>query len=98
MSGYVSLSLRDNSQVELRQWKCPIHKEIAMHINLINLALSVVVQKSGEIVMELLLKKFWEWLLRDENLKRLSTAIKLKILVLYLDWLLHKSEPGEWEE
>ncbi|MCT7985125.1 hypothetical protein NG796_17775 [Laspinema sp. A4] len=69
-----------------------------MHINLVNLALSVVVQKSAEIVLELLLKKFWEWLLRDENLKRLFTAIKLKILVLYLDWLLHKLEPGEWEE
>ena len=69
-----------------------------MHINLINLALSVVVQKSAEIVLELLLKKFWQRALADENLKRLSTAIKLKILVLYLDWLLHKSEPGEWEE
>ncbi|MCT7988189.1 hypothetical protein [Laspinema olomoucense] len=69
-----------------------------MHINLVNLALSFLVQKSGEIVLELLLKKLWEEVLRDENLKRLSTAIKLKILVLYLDWLLHKSEPGEWEE
>ncbi len=69
-----------------------------MYINLVNLALFLVIQKSGEIVLELVLKKFWEWLLRDENLKRLSTAIKLKILVLYLDWLLHKSEPGEWEE
>ncbi|AFY83693.1 hypothetical protein [Oscillatoria acuminata] len=69
-----------------------------MHLNLINLALSLVVGKSAEIVLELLLKKFWQRLLRDENLKRLSTAIKLKILVLYLDWLLHKSEPGEWEE
>ncbi|MCT7959990.1 hypothetical protein NG791_04845 [Laspinema sp. D1] len=69
-----------------------------MHINLINLALSVVVQKSAEIVLELLLKKLWQRVLRDENLKRLSTAIKIKILVLYLDWLLHKSEPGEWEE
>ncbi|MCT7979321.1 hypothetical protein [Laspinema olomoucense] len=69
-----------------------------MHLNLINLALSVVAQKSAEIVLELLLKKFWQRVLADENLKRLSTAIKLKILVLYLDWLLHKSEPGEWEE
>ncbi len=69
-----------------------------MHINLVNLALSFVVQKSGEIVLELLFKKLWEWVLRDENLKRLSTAIKLKILVLYLDWLLHKSKPEEWEE
>ena len=69
-----------------------------MHLNLINLALSVVVHKSAEIVLELLLKKFWQRVLADENLKRLSTAIKLKILVLYLDWLLHKSEPGEWEE
>ncbi len=69
-----------------------------MHINLVNLALSLVLHKSAEIVLELLLKKLWQRVLRDENLKRLSTAIKLKILVLYLDWLLHKSEPGEWEE
>lgn len=77
-----------------------------MHLNLINLALSlviqksaeIVIQKSAEIVLELLLKKLWQRVLADENLKRLSTAIKLKILELYLHWLLHKSEPGEWEE
>ncbi|WP_337906881.1 hypothetical protein [Iningainema tapete] len=63
---------------------------IAMCVDVISLVLLVIVEKSAEIILELLLKKFWEWVLSDDNLKRLVTSFKLQILVLYLDWLLQK--------
>ncbi|MBD2770778.1 hypothetical protein ICL16_01220 [Iningainema sp. BLCCT55] len=61
-----------------------------MCVDVISLVLLVIVEKSAEIILELLLKKFWEWVLSDDNLKRLVTSFKLQILVLYLDWLLQK--------
>jgi hypothetical protein len=55
--------------------------------NLLVLAL----EKSAEIVLVLLIEKFWKWVLRDRNLQRVSNFVKLQILILYLDWVLLKT-------
>ena len=55
--------------------------------NLVLLAL----EKSGEIVLGMLLEKFWKWVLSDRNSKRLSRFMKMQILILYLDWVLLKT-------
>jgi hypothetical protein len=55
--------------------------------NLLVLAL----EKSAEIVLVLLVEKFWKWLLSDRNLQRFSNFVKLQILILYLDWVLLKT-------
>ena len=66
--------------------------------NLVLLAL----EKSGEIVLGMLLKKFWAWVLSDRNLQRASNFMKMQILILYLDWILLKtplkSQPERREE
>lgn len=55
--------------------------------NLVFLAL----EKSGEIILGMLLDKFWKWVLSDRNLQRVSNFVKLQILILYLDWVLLKT-------
>lgn len=55
--------------------------------NLVLLAL----EKSGEIVLGVLLEKFWKWVLSDRNLQRASNFLKMQILILYLDWVLLKT-------
>ncbi len=55
--------------------------------NLVFLAL----EKSGEIVLGVLLEKFWKWVLSDRNLQRASYFLKMQILILYLDWVLLKT-------
>lgn len=55
--------------------------------NLVLLAL----EKSAEIVLVLLLEKFWVWVLSDRNTKRLSNFLKMQIFILYLDWVLLKT-------
>ncbi len=60
---------------------------IEMLENLLVLAL----EKSAEIVLVLLVEKFWAWVLRDRNLQRFSNFVKLQILILYLDWVLLKT-------
>jgi hypothetical protein len=58
---------------------------------LINAILLLLLEKSGEIVLTLLLERLWKWVLSDRNLKQLLNSLKLSILVLYLDWVLLKS-------
>ena len=55
--------------------------------NLLVLAL----EKSAEIVLVLLVEKFWKWVLRDRNLHCASNFLKMQILILYLDWVLLKT-------
>jgi hypothetical protein len=55
--------------------------------NLVFLAL----EKSAEIVLGVLLEKFWVWVLSDRNLQRASYFLKMQILILYLDWVLLKT-------
>lgn len=55
--------------------------------NLVLLAL----KKSGEIVLGMLLKKFWALVLSDRNLQRASNFLKMQIFILYLDWVLLKT-------
>jgi hypothetical protein len=52
--------------------------------NLLVLAL----EKSAEIVLVLLVEKFWAWVLRDRNVQRASYFLKMQIIILYLDWVL----------
>jgi hypothetical protein len=63
------------------------NKVIEMVENLVLLAL----EKSGEIVLGVLLEKFWKWVLSDRNLQRASSFLKMQILLLYLDWVLLKT-------
>ena len=51
----------------------------------------LTLRKSAEVVLGLLLKKFWEWALSDRNLKRSSNYLKMRLLILYLDWVLLKT-------
>ncbi|HEY9672001.1 MAG TPA: hypothetical protein V6D11_11185 [Waterburya sp.] len=62
----------------------------------------LAVEKSAEIVLGMLLEKFWKWLLSDRNLQRASNFLKMQIFILYLDWVLLKtplkSLPDQREE
>lgn len=51
----------------------------------------LTLRKSAEIVFGLLLKKLWEWVLSDRNLKHSSNYLKMQLLILYLDWVLLKT-------
>ena len=62
-------------------------KVIEMVENLLVLAL----EKSAEIVLVLLIEKFWKWVLCDRNLQRASNFLQMQILILYLDWVLLKT-------
>jgi hypothetical protein len=63
------------------------NKVIEMVENLVLLAL----EKSAEIVLGMLLEKFWKWVLSDRNLQRASNFLKMQIFILYLDWVLLKT-------
>ncbi len=66
--------------------------------NLLVLAL----EKSAEIILVLLVEKFWKWLLSDRHLQRVNNFLKMQVLILYLDWVLLKtplkSLPDQREE
>jgi hypothetical protein len=51
----------------------------------------LVVNKSVEVVVGILLEKFCKWLLSDANIKSANNFLKMQILVLYLDWVLQKT-------
>ena len=48
----------------------------------------LAVKKSGEIVLGLLLKKFWQWVLSDRHYQRANTFLKMQILILYFAFVL----------
>lgn len=54
----------------------------------------LILDKSGEIVLGILLAKFWKWVLRDAHFQSTARFLKLQILVLYLDWVLQKTSPN----
>ncbi|MEH2046830.1 hypothetical protein [Nostoc sp.] len=51
----------------------------------------LVVNKSVELVVGILLEKFCKWVLSDVNIKSANNFLKIQILVLYLDWVLRKT-------
>ncbi|MEH2193056.1 MAG: hypothetical protein V7K98_10490 [Nostoc sp.] len=51
----------------------------------------LVVNKSVEVIVGILLEKFCKWLLSDANIKSANNFLKMQILVLYLDWVLRKT-------
>jgi hypothetical protein len=51
----------------------------------------LVVNKSIEVVVGILLEKFCKWVLSDANLKLVNNFVKMQILLLYLDWVLQKT-------
>ncbi|KAB8330478.1 hypothetical protein [Brasilonema bromeliae] len=53
--------------------------------------LEIIINKSVEIILGLLLEKFGEWLLNERNLKRLNHLLKKQILLLYFYWVLLKT-------
>ena len=62
-----------------------------MYINWIWFIFYYLLAKSGEIVLNILLEKLWEWVLKSDRLDRLATSLKLQILILYLDRLLKQN-------
>ncbi|OKH41214.1 hypothetical protein FACHB389_06025 [Nostoc calcicola FACHB-389] len=50
----------------------------------------LVVNKSVEVIVGILLEKFCKWVLSDANIKSANNFLKMQILVLYLDWVLRK--------
>lgn len=65
---------------------------------LINAILLLLLQKSGEVALALLLESLWKRVLSDRNLKQRLKSLKLSILVLYLDWVLLKSSMKDLPE
>ena len=51
----------------------------------------LVINKSIEVILKLLLEKIWAWLLTDKNFQRLNHFLKMQIFVLYLDLILLKT-------
>ncbi|MBE9206353.1 hypothetical protein IQ244_07470 [Nostoc sp. LEGE 06077] len=51
----------------------------------------LVINKSVEVVVGILLEKFCKWLLSDANIKSANNFWKMQILVLYLDWVVRKT-------
>lgn len=51
----------------------------------------LTLRKSAEVILGLLLKKFWEWAFSDRNLKHTNNYLKMRVLILYLDWVLLKT-------
>ncbi|AFZ02710.1 hypothetical protein [Calothrix sp. PCC 6303] len=51
----------------------------------------LLLYKSAEIILGLLLEKIWTWVLSDAHFKRNRKLLKMKLLVLYLDWILLKT-------
>lgn len=52
---------------------------------------AVILEKSAEIVLGLLLEKFCKWILSETNTKHASKLIKTKIIRLYFHWLFLQS-------
>ena len=53
--------------------------------------ISLIVNKSVEVVVGILLEKFSKGVLSDTNIKSANNFLKMQILVLYLDWILLKT-------
>ncbi|MDZ8240176.1 MAG: hypothetical protein RMZ69_24010 [Nostoc sp. ChiQUE01a] len=51
----------------------------------------LVVNKSVEVIVGILLEKFCKWVLSDANIKSANNFLKMQILVLYFDWVLRKT-------
>ncbi|MGB3694599.1 MAG: hypothetical protein WA865_04330 [Spirulinaceae cyanobacterium] len=62
-----------------------------MQIDWLGFIVLFLLTKSGEIILEQLLTKFWQWVLSETNIKQLILSCKLQILVIYLDWLLERT-------
>ena len=62
-------------------------------IAMLETLITVVLEKSAEIIFTLLLEKFYKWILTDKNIKHSSKYIKTKILAIYLQWIFLKSSP-----
>lgn len=52
--------------------------------------LETIINKSVEIILGLLLEKFWEWVLK-RNLKHLNVLLKKQILFIYFHLVLLKT-------
>lgn len=64
------------------------------HLNWLGFIVLLVATKSVEIVVELLLTKFWQRILSEERLYELITTLKLRIFILYLQKLLANNPPN----
>jgi|GEM_PF-2035472 len=58
---------------------------------MLEILIPLVVNKSVEVVVGILLEKLCKWVLSDSNLKSLNKFLKIQILVLYLDLVVRKT-------
>ena len=73
-----------------------------MTFHWIGFIILLVTIKSTEILVDVLLTRFWTWLLSDENLNKLLVSLKPQLLIIYLKFLLKNNPvnklPNEDEE
>ncbi|MEH2079641.1 MAG: hypothetical protein V7K89_06400 [Nostoc sp.] len=71
---------------------------------MLEILITLILNKSVEVILKLLLEKIWVWLLTDKSFQRLNHFLKMQIFVLYLDWILLKTslkslpEPSKREQ
>ncbi|MEA5580873.1 hypothetical protein VB620_05915 [Nodularia harveyana UHCC-0300] len=69
---------------------------------MLEILIPMVINKSMEVVVGILLAKFYKWVLSDANLKSANNFLKMQVFLLYLDWVLLKtpleSLPDESQE
>ena len=58
---------------------------------MLEILITLILKKSIEVILVLLLKQIWAWLLRNESFQRLNHFLKMQILILYLDGILLKT-------
>lgn len=58
---------------------------------LINAIILFVLEKSGEIALELVLIKLWKWVLSTSHYNHLHKSLKRQMTLIHLCWLLHQS-------
>jgi hypothetical protein len=58
---------------------------------MLEILITLILKKSVEVILVLLLKKIWAWLLRDESFQRPNHFLQMQILAFYLDRILLKT-------
>ncbi|MBE9200855.1 MULTISPECIES: hypothetical protein [unclassified Nodularia (in: cyanobacteria)] len=58
---------------------------------MLEILIPMVINKSVEVVVGILLAKFFKSVLSDANIKIANNFLKMQIVLLYLDWVLLKT-------
>ncbi len=50
----------------------------------------IFIYKSTEIIFGLLLEKSWKWILKDTHIQAANNFLKMRIIILYINWLMQQ--------